>query len=147
MRLLSVIFLSIPLAAQVRFDVKSDRVAIRIGGKPFSVLHFGKEANKPFLHPLLTASGKAVTRGFPVEPLPGDSTDRPHQRGLWIGAEHVSGGGFLGERSQLSGCRTKARSRSRSSPAWLTAPIADASFVANWVSSGETAAGVWSGAG
>jgi hypothetical protein len=45
----------------------------------------------PHLHPLLTASGNAVTRGFPVDPLPGDSTDRPNHRGLTIGAERVRG--------------------------------------------------------
>jgi hypothetical protein len=86
--------LALPLLGQVQFDVKSDRTGIRVNGRPFSTLHFGKEAHKPFLHPLLTASGKAVTRGFPVDPLPGDATDHPHQRGLWIGAEHLSGMDF-----------------------------------------------------
>ena len=92
--LISLVSLSLPLAGQVRFEKKSDRVGIQINGKPFSVLHFGKAERKPFLHPLLTPSGKSVLRGFPVDPLPGDSTDRPHQRGVWIGAEHVSGDDF-----------------------------------------------------
>ena len=82
---------AIPLNCQVRFDKAADHVAVQINGKPFTVLHFGKEQHKPFLHPLLTPSGKNLLRGFPVAPLPGDSTDRPHQRGLWIGSEGVSG--------------------------------------------------------
>src|SRR5262249_28092530 len=85
------ILFTLPLGAQVRFNVGRDRVGIQINGKPFSVLHFGKQEHKPFLHPLLTVSGKNVLRGFPVKPLPGDSTDRPHQRGVWIGSEGVSG--------------------------------------------------------
>jgi hypothetical protein len=31
-----------------------------------------------------------VTRGYPVEPLPSDPTDHPHQKGLWVGSEHLS---------------------------------------------------------
>ena len=36
-----------------------------------------------------------MTRGFPVDPLPGDSTDHPNHRGLYIGAEEVNGQDFL----------------------------------------------------
>jgi hypothetical protein len=83
--------LSLPVGAQVHFAKMKDSVVIQINGKAFSVLHFGKQEHKPFLHPLLTASGKNILRGFPVTPLPGDSTDRPHQRGLWMGTEHLKG--------------------------------------------------------
>lgn len=41
--------------------------------------------------PLLTASGKHVTRGFPDEQIAGEPTDHPHQRGMWLGYEHLSG--------------------------------------------------------
>jgi len=90
--LLSIIcaLVSTPLPGQVRFEEKGDRIAVEVNGKPFSVLHFGKVQGKPYLHPLMTASGKAVTRGFPDAPLPGDPTDRPHLRGLIIGHEKVS---------------------------------------------------------
>jgi hypothetical protein len=80
-----------PLAAQVRFEKRHDAVVIEINGKHFSNLYFGKVQRMPHLHPLRTASGVAVTRGFPVEPLPGDATDRPNHRGLTIGAERVVG--------------------------------------------------------
>ena len=91
MRFISILLLTLPLCAQVTFDVKSDRVFVRINNKPFTTLHYGREAHKPFLHPLLTVSGKPVTRGFPVDPLPGDATDHAHQRGLWSGSERVNG--------------------------------------------------------
>ncbi len=94
MRFALLFFLTLPVWGQVHFDVKTDRVLIDIDGKPFSTLYYGEEAHKPFLHPLRTASGKTVTRGFPVDPVPGDPTDHPHQRGLWIGAEHLSGMDF-----------------------------------------------------
>jgi len=85
------VLFTLPLPAQVHFDVGADNVAVQVNGKPFTVLHFGKNEHKPFLHPLLTPSGKNILRGFPVAPLPGESTDRPHQRGMWIGSEGVGG--------------------------------------------------------
>ena len=72
----------------------ADAVAVTIDGKPFTTLHAGKEARKPYLHPLLTASGKRVTRAFPMEQVAGESTDLPHQRGVWIGSERLSGMDF-----------------------------------------------------
>ena len=52
-----------PIAAQVHFDVRYDSVVIQINGKPFSVLYYGKEARKPFLHPAVgfpAAEGKGI---------------------------------------------------------------------------------------
>src|SRR2546428_4858337 len=34
--------------------------------------------SKPTLYPLRTASGKLVTRGWPLEPRPGERVDHPH---------------------------------------------------------------------
>lgn len=87
---LFILFLSLPVVAQVHFDRKADRIDIQVNGKPFSTLHFGKQVGKPYLHPLMTPSGKAVTRGFPDDPLAGDPTDRPHLRGIIVGAEKLS---------------------------------------------------------
>jgi hypothetical protein len=79
------------LPAQVRIDTLDDRIAVHVNGQLFTALQKGKDANKPYLSPLLTASGKHVTRGFPLEKIAGEPTDHPHQRGVWMGAEHVSG--------------------------------------------------------
>jgi hypothetical protein len=89
---LSVLALSHPpLTAQVAFERRHESVGIEINGQPFSTLYFGRTVGMPHLHPLRTASGAAVTRGFPVAPLPGDATDRPNHRGLTIGAQRVRG--------------------------------------------------------
>ena len=83
-----------PLSAQVRLEPVSDGIAIHIGGKPFSSLHMGPDAPKPYLHPIRSASGKEVTRGFPMEKVEGESHDHPHQRGLWFAHEDVNGFDF-----------------------------------------------------
>src|SRR4030095_5413110 len=75
----------------VTIKVADERIDVHVDGKPFTALHADKAADKWYLHPVLTASGKRVTRAFPMEKVEGESTDHPHQRGVWIGAERLSG--------------------------------------------------------
>src|SRR5437868_10229595 len=77
------------LSAQVRFS--PDTVAVNIDGKPFTTFHYGTDANKPFLAPLRSASGKIVTRHFPMETVAGESRDHLHHRGLWFTYDDVNG--------------------------------------------------------
>lgn len=86
--------LTLTTLAQVAFLQHSDRVDVTIAGRPFTTLYYGKEARKPFLFPLTTPAGIKVSRGYPLAPLPGDPTDHPHQKGLWTGAEQMSGMDF-----------------------------------------------------
>jgi hypothetical protein len=68
-----------------------DQLAVTLDGKPYTVFHFGSDANKPFLAPLRSASGKIITRGFPMENIPGESRDHLHHRGLWFSYDDVNG--------------------------------------------------------
>lgn len=78
------------LTAQVRYSPADG--AVTIDGKPFATFNRGADANKPFLAPLRSASGKIVTRGFPmVRDLPGESKDHLHHRGLWFTYDDVNG--------------------------------------------------------
>jgi hypothetical protein len=86
--------LCLPLAGQVKFDRGSDRVRIEIGGKVFSDFVLGQDSGKPYLAPLRSASGKVVTRGFPMEKIAGESNDHPHQRGVFFAFEDVNGVDF-----------------------------------------------------
>jgi hypothetical protein len=77
------------LFAQVRFSPED--VAVNVDGKPFTTFHYGEKNNKPFLAPLRSASGKIVTRGFPMENIPGESRDHLHHTGLWFSYDDVNG--------------------------------------------------------
>jgi hypothetical protein len=77
------------LSAQVRFA--PDEIAVNIDGKPFTTFHYGSDANKPYLAPLRSASGKIVTRRFPMENVSGESRDHLHHRGLWFSYDDVNG--------------------------------------------------------
>lgn len=77
------------LPAQVQYSPADHSVSI--AGKPFTTFHYGEDANKPFLAPLRSASGKIVTRRFPMEQVPGESRDHLHHRGLWFSYDDVNG--------------------------------------------------------
>lgn len=93
-RLLFALLLPASIQAQIAFTQAKDRVEVSIANRHFTTLHFGKDARKPFLFPLSTPSGIKITRGFPLEPNPGDPTDHPHQKGLWTGTEQLNGMDF-----------------------------------------------------
>lgn len=72
-------------------DAKENKVDIVIGGKPFATFFFPDTLEKPVLYPIRAANGTAVTRGYPLNPRPGDATDHPHHIGLWLNYESVNG--------------------------------------------------------
>lgn len=82
----------ITLSAQVRFT--PDKIDISVDGKPFTTFHFGADAGKPYLAPLRSATGKIVTRRYPMEKIEGESHDHPHHRGLWFSYDDVNGTKF-----------------------------------------------------
>ena len=93
---LAVILLAVgaahPAWAQVEVKRDAERITIDIDGKPFTVIYIaGKDLNRPYLHPLRTATGKIVNRSFPAGQLPGETTDHPHHAGLFYGHGDVNG--------------------------------------------------------
>ncbi|MBI2680702.1 MAG: PmoA family protein [Candidatus Solibacter usitatus] len=81
----------LPLAAQVKVEQGDNRIIVHIDGKPYGTLYYGPDTMKPYMYPLRAASGKIVTRGYPMETIAGESTDHPHHRGLWFGHGDVNG--------------------------------------------------------
>jgi hypothetical protein len=72
-------------------DENQRRVDVSIDGQPFTSYIWPERLSKPVLYPLRTAKGTIVTRGYPLEPRPGERTDHPHQVGLWLNYESVNG--------------------------------------------------------
>ena len=55
-------------SAQVKFPQPT---VVEINGQPFTEFHKGEEVGKPYLAPLRSASGKIVTRRYPMEKIEG----------------------------------------------------------------------------
>lgn len=102
------LLMTMPLCAQVDIQRGQGQISVTIDGKPFTTLFCGPETSKPYLHPLRSASGKIVTRHYPMENVPGETHDHPHHRGLWFGHGNVNGYDFwASEPSQHNGKNAK----------------------------------------
>ncbi len=77
-----------------------DKIEVSIGSQPFTVYRY-KGYNKPVFFPLRAASGTIVTRNYPMTPdIPGEDTDHPHHKGLWLTHGDVNGIDFWSENPQ-----------------------------------------------
>ncbi len=77
-------------SAQVKITRETGKIAIVVDGKPFGDFYVSKDYAKPFVWPMRSASGVAITRGFPMEPAGSGSHDHPHQRGMFFAHEDVN---------------------------------------------------------
>jgi hypothetical protein len=66
------------------------RVDIFIDGIPFTSYIWPATLAKPVLYPLRSPTGTIVTRGFPLEPRPGERVDHPHHAGMWFNYGNVN---------------------------------------------------------
>ncbi|NUO64514.1 MAG: PmoA family protein [Gemmatimonadaceae bacterium] len=72
-------------------DDANRRIDVVVGGRPFTSYIYPAVLKKPVLFPIRTATGLVVTRGWPLEPRPGERVDHPHHVGLWLNYENVNG--------------------------------------------------------
>ena len=72
----------------------SRRVDVFVDGRPFTSYIWPETLTKPVLYPLRTAQGTVVTRGFPLDPRPGERVDHPHHSGYWLNYGNVNGVDF-----------------------------------------------------
>jgi len=83
-----------PMAVTVMPNEQGRRVDIAIGGAPFTSYIWPERVKKPVLDPIRSARGTIVTRGWPLNPRPGERVDHPHHVGLWLTYESVNGVDF-----------------------------------------------------
>ena len=72
-------------------DVTNKKVDVFIDKMLFTSYVYDQQTPKPILYPILTKSGKTVTRGFPFSPRPFERVDHPHHAGLWFNYGDVNG--------------------------------------------------------
>jgi hypothetical protein len=73
------------------------KIDVNIDGNLFTSLKWPEGVYKPVLHPILTSSGTIVTRGFPLDPRPGERPDHRHHVGNWLNYGNVNGFDFWGK--------------------------------------------------
>jgi hypothetical protein len=88
------VFALYSLHAEVAVSRVDGHLHVDVDGKPFTDFYYGSDTPKPYLHPVRSASGKIVTRRFPMENVPGESTTDQHHRGVWLAYRDVNGYDF-----------------------------------------------------
>jgi hypothetical protein len=83
------------------------RVEVFVDGKLFTSYIWPDSLKKPVLYPLLAATGTDITRGFPLNPRPGERVDHPHHVGLWFNHGDLNGVDFWNNSTGLSPERQK----------------------------------------
>jgi hypothetical protein len=79
--------------SNVRFveNIENKKVDVYFGENYFTSYLYPENMVKQVLYPIFTASGKDITRGYPVNPKPFERTDHPHHVGFWFNFGDVNG--------------------------------------------------------
>ncbi|MEE8155047.1 MAG: PmoA family protein [Phycisphaerales bacterium] len=112
---------------EISFQRSETEIRVLCDGEIFTSLHFDG-VQKPFLYPIISTRGVSVTRGYPMDPRPGEAKDHPHHTSLWFAHGDVNGHDFWhgphGERivhvesHELQGMPSKLDPRIQSSFEW-----------------------------
>ncbi len=81
-------------SAQVKISQENTTIHVEIDGKGFGDFYTGRDLPKPYFAPLRSASGKIVTRQWPMIPDSKESRDHQHHRGMWLGYIDINGVNF-----------------------------------------------------
>lgn len=81
---------------QLTHDEAQKRVSVTVDGKPFTAYIYPGPSvlKKAVLYPILSAGGNPITRGWPMDPRPGERVDHPHHVGMWFNYGDVNGHDF-----------------------------------------------------
>ena len=84
----------------VRKDAEN-KVEVFIDKAFFTAYFYPESIKKPVLFPLITASGKTLTRGYPFNSQPWERVDHPHHIGMWLNHGDVNGLDFWGNSDSI----------------------------------------------
>lgn len=89
-----------PHLTLVRNDA-GKRVDVLADGTLFTAYLYPDDIMKPVLYPVVTSGGHRVTRGFPMDRVPGERFDHPHHVGIWLNYGDVNGLDFWNHSSAI----------------------------------------------
>ena len=70
---------------------KDKKVEVFVDNKFFTAFIYPNNMEKQSLNPIISSSGKIITRGYPLQPRPFERTDHPHHVGMWFNFGDVNG--------------------------------------------------------
>ena len=90
---IGVFFVTCLQAQKVQFKQvdKDKKVEVFVDNKFFTAFIYPDNMEKQSLNPIISSSGKIITRGYPLQPRPFERTDHPHHVGMWFNFGDVNG--------------------------------------------------------
>jgi len=83
------------------------KVDVMIGEEPFTSYRWHDDIffniKKPVLYPVMTSAGTEITRGYPLNPRPGERVDHPHHIGVCFNYGDVNGYDFWNNSAAIPG--------------------------------------------
>jgi hypothetical protein len=79
-----------PVIKLLRKDAEK-KVEVLIDGQLFTAYYYPDNIAKPVLYPIKSLGGSDLTRGYPLDPRPGERVDHPHHIGHWLNYGDVNG--------------------------------------------------------
>lgn len=89
-----------PSPSAITLVEEAGGIAVRCDGAPFTVYRHDGVPN-PVLYPLLTASGVAVTRNWPLQQGGNEPHDHQHHRSVWFAHGDVDGVDFWTNKGRI----------------------------------------------
>jgi hypothetical protein len=90
-------------------DKSENKVDVKIGKELFTSYRWHDpiflNIKKPVFYPVMTSEGTEVTRGFPLNPRPGERIDHPHHIGVCFNYGNVNGYDFWNNSSAIAGSK------------------------------------------
>lgn len=88
---------------QLTHNEAQKRVDVTVDGKPFTAYIYPGPMvlKKPVLYPIRSAGGNFITRGWPLDPRPGERIDHPHHVGMWFNYGDVNGHDFWNNSTEI----------------------------------------------
>jgi hypothetical protein len=131
------------------------KVVVMVDGRPFTEYRYDPALKKPVLFPIRAANGTILTRGYPLEPRPGEQTDHLHHVGHWMNHGVVNQVDFWATTSETQSTDDKTYGvvRHRTYADMRGGEKGELTYIADWISDRgdtllvETTAFVFSGDG
>jgi hypothetical protein len=88
---------------QLTHNEAAKSVTVTVDGKPFTAYIYPGPTvlKKPVIYPIMSAGGNAITRGWPMDPRPGERIDHPHHVGMWFNYGDVNGHDFWNNSTEV----------------------------------------------
>ena len=81
---------------EITHNQAARQLDVTVDGQPFTSYCYWEKLKKPVLYPLRTDDNRVVTRGYPVEMVPGERVDHQHHVSCWFNYGDVNGDDYWG---------------------------------------------------